>query len=294
MAPRLVSRTGAGASLAVVASLAFAAPAWAGANSPTGTLLPPAKTTAPEVGVGAPGEGGPAPKVSKPGASPDGRGPSVPTVVVPVLGPCVVTSPIRNPDGSYVEAPVGGYLFGTGIVDPNGQVSKVVDIRCVGPGQPAAPPPVPPAASDVWEVVPLTGGAIGVNPHERGVTGAVTGLWYSGPHDPQTVTTNVRGYTVTATAAPLLYTWSFGDGAGGTSTVAGRDDPAAGEDSTAWAARHVYESAGDYELSVAVRWSGSYTWAGHGFSGTGNLGSVTVTMSRPYQVNAIDSVLVGQ
>lgn len=293
MAPRFVSAW-VGASLAVVASLTGASTAWAGANSPTGTLLPPAKSTAPEVGLGAPGEGGPAPKVSKPGASPDGRDPSAPTVIVPVLGPCVSKEAVYAPDGTLIEPAVGGYLFGTGIVDPNGQVSKVVDIRCVGPDEPVAPPPVPPAASDVWEVVPLTGGTIGVNPHERGVTGAVTGLWYTGPHDPQTVGTNIRGYTVTATAAPRLYTWSFGDGAGGTSTTAGRDDPAAGEDSTEWAARHVYESAGDYELSVAIMWSGSYTWAGHGFSGTGNLGSVTVVISRPYRVNAVESVLVGR
>ena len=56
------------------------------------------------------------------------------------------------PDGSFLVTPIGGYLFGTGVVDPNGNVTRVFGVYCAGPGSPPPPPPPPPpAAADVWQ-----------------------------------------------------------------------------------------------------------------------------------------------
>ena len=282
---------------AVVAG--WAGPVSASPISPTGTLLPPKREApspkpSPSVGVGVPGSPAPTVSVGKPSNSPDGRGPSRPTVLVRLQGPCLVKEGVYAPDGTMLEPPVGGYLIGTGVVDPNGKVTSVFGIYCAGERDAPPPPPPPPAAEDVWQEFPLAGGDIGVSPSGSGLTGLPTGLWYSGLSDGQTITTNVRGYAVTATARPVRYTWSFGDDTEDVaSSTAGSDDPAAGVISSKWAASHVYEKAGDYTLTVTVTWSGTYEWAGAGLGGTGNLGGLDVTVSRTYHVREARGVLAG-
>lgn len=141
-----------------------------------------------------------------------------------------------------------------------------------------------PNPADIFRLEPIPPPGIGLNPARKGLTGLDTWGWYEGPQT-VTVTVSLRGYRVTAIAHPTGYQWAFGDGA--TETTESPGSPASP------AVNHMYQTKGEYSVSLAVAWSGSYTFAGHGVSGGGSLGSVSISNSTSYPVEEVRSVLTG-
>ncbi len=105
------------------------------------------------------------------------------------------------------------------------------------------------------------------------------------------VAVSIRGYRVAARARPAEFRWLTGDNHAYTTTRCGSEpDPAA--DGGEAAVRHVYQDIGNYKLQLEVVWVGSYTFAGHGRGGSGDLGAVTAVTTRVYPVHEIRSVLI--
>ncbi len=168
----------------------------------------------------------------------------------------------------------------------------------------AAPPPddalVTEAVQDaVAKRLPAPG--IEVDPDPEGLTGLATHLWYDAPpqvrpldHDGDPTTPPILGlevtaaagpYTITARAGVVEYRWHMGDG-----TVLRSTTPGTSEDP---AASHIYETKGDYTIVLEMVWTGSYTWQAGETTGTGTLGTVTLTGERAYLVHEVRAVLTG-
>lgn len=112
-----------------------------------------------------------------------------------------------------------------------------------------------------------------------GLTGVETLLWVD-PTPPAevTVTVNIRGYSVTSRARPVRYSWRMRQEGDADSTrnpnpVITTTSPGTKD---APAARYRWETKGDYRVSLAVVWEGSYTFSGFGVGPrTESLGPVT-------------------
>ena len=121
---------------------------------------------------------------------------------------------------------------------------------------------------------------MGINPALDGLTGLETWLWYEGDAGPvQLPPLEIRGYAVTATAKPAVFTWKMAE------------DPAAQYSGsvpgsqTHPAAVHVYQTKRDYNTVMEVGWEGSYSFSGFGIALTNQpLGRVTLTSERLYHV----------
>jgi hypothetical protein len=199
---------------------------------------------------------------------------------------------------------------------------------CEVPGQAAVavPRPLPPSPPSAAEVIEKAGlprlqfglsprgkdcsmaGAIGVPaiPAPRcasgeapGLTGLETLLWVDpAPPAEVTVTVDIRGYSVTSRARPVRYSWQMrqdGD------TESSRNPNPAITTTTpgtqaAPAVRYRWETKGDYRMSLAVVWQGSYTFSGFGVaSRTEPLGPVTgQPQTTPYHVIEVRSVPTAQ
>jgi hypothetical protein len=165
-----------------------------------------------------------------------------------------------------------------------------------GPGGQPAPPPPPPRPEEVWSIVPVPLPTFGINPGINGLTGLKSYLWDPRGSASLTATATIRGYTTTATAVPSRWVWRMwqeGDTPNVnpsplvTATVAGsRDAPAA---------TYMYETNGDYKLTLAVTWSGTYTFTGPGAAApqTVDLGTTSRSSTRPYHVIEIRGARVG-
>ncbi|HXW80185.1 MAG TPA: PKD domain-containing protein [Acidimicrobiales bacterium] len=102
---------------------------------------------------------------------------------------------------------------------------------------------------------------------------------------PVTVTVVVGGYSVTTTAIPVSYEWSFGDGATATSGSAGSP----GSPSVT----HTYHFKGTYIVNLSIAYTGTYFYSGPGGTGTAALGEyVQPAASSPYVVQEVRSVLI--
>ena len=184
-----------------------------------------------------------------------------------------------------------------------GQVLNSV-LGCETPGnttpggsgtQPASPPP-PPRPEEVWNIVPIPLPTVGINPGINGLTGLASYLWDPRGDGALTATATIRGYTTTATAVPSRWQWRMwqeGDTPNVnpppimTATTSGsRDAPAA---------TYMYETNGDYTLTLTVTWSGTYTFTapGGGAPQTVDLGTTSRSSTRPYHVIEIRGARVG-
>jgi hypothetical protein len=230
---------------------------------------------------GAPG----AATVSPPGPTGNGTPPSTSSYAYQSLNtPCSLTGP-----GT-------GAVLGTSGFDPNGTVgtvnavllttggqSSLVNYVCVVPGQPPPLPPPPPTPAEIWGKVPLSTASIGANPDAEGLTGLETLLWYEGAAGGVQLNLSIRGYSVAVRARPVLFTWNTGDG-----TVSSVRSPGS---AASPALNHIYETRGDFTVSLVTTWEGSYSFSGFDVSSGGSLGAVTVSRSRPYHVIEARSVL---
>jgi PKD repeat protein len=126
---------------------------------------------------------------------------------------------------------------------------------------------------------------LAIDPASAGITQLPSWFWVAGGGGPVSVTVEMGGYTVTATASPVEYQWGFGDGGGALSTRAG------GQAFPSVA--HTYVDKGTYTVSLAVEYAGSYSFAGPGGSGAASLGVYWQPRAgASYTVQEVRSVLV--
>jgi PKD domain len=185
-----------------------------------------------------------------------------------------------NPVGPNIASALQEY-------GPNGKPIGDPVVVCPpdgGAGAPAPPPP-PPSPAEVWTQVPLPQAALSVNPARVGLTQLASWFWVTGAGAPVTVSVVVGGYSVTTTATPVAYQWSFGDGATATTYLpGGPDDPSV---------THTYHFKGTYIVNLSIAYAGTYSYSGPGGTGTAALGQyVQPVVSTPYVVQEVRSVLI--
>ena len=209
--------------------------------------------------------------------------------------------------GEVVNSAEGCYVTGASSRGP------------AGSGGGPAPPPPPPTAAEVIQASNLPRLTFALSPAGKdcsvagaiaapvtpappcaageapGLTGLETLLWVDpAPPAEVTVTVNIRGYSVTSRARPVRYSWRMRQD--GDTESSRNPNPAittltAGSPA-APAVRDRGETKGDYRLSLAVVWQGSYTFSGFGVaSRTESLGPVTgQPQVAPYHVIEVLSV----
>jgi hypothetical protein len=213
--------------------------------------------------------------------------------------------------GEVVNSAEGCYVAGLSSPGPAGSAG--------GP----APPPPPPTAAEVIQASNLPRLRFGLSPAGKdcsvagavaapvtpappcavgeapGLTGLETLLWIDPAPPPEvTVTVNIRGYAVTSRARPVRYNWRMRQDGDTDSTrnpnpIITTTSPGSEE---APAARYRWETKGDYRVSLAVVWQGSYTFSGFGVAPrTESLGPVTGQPEvAPYHVIEARSVPTAQ
>ena len=169
-----------------------------------------------------------------------------------------------------------------------------------GTGTTTAPEP-PPTPAEIWARTPIATPTFGVNP-DQGLTGLATWLWDPNGGAAVNATVQLRGYTARATATPVRWEWTMGGRPGDTES---RQNPPYRVVSTqpgrAWApggrggppaGTYIYETKGDYTLTMTVTWTGSYTYTDPaGGVQSVDLGTTTRTATRSYQVAEVRPVL---
>jgi hypothetical protein len=178
-----------------------------------------------------------------------------PTVACKAGQPISVTGPVYGLGNGAPGTTGLGELYE--LVGPDGNVLETSDV-CPGAAAPATArrPPAPPTPVEVWARTPLPVATFGLNPSTLGLTQLATWFWLTGVGGPVTATVKVRGYTVTTTARPMSYDWSFGDGDQATGTSAGT--------AAVPSVTHTYVRKGAYRVELTIGWSGQYTFVGNG------------------------------
>jgi len=182
---------------------------------------------------------------------------------------------------------VGAYGYAVGAY-PDGSPVLTFIARCVAPGEPATPP-TPPSAVEVWGLARLPEPVIHANPSGTasfpGLTGLDTLLW-SRPAPPVPIDAELRGYRITATARPVGWVVTTPDGA----THATEGPPTA-----ASPIRFRPERRGVYGLSLAVRWTGTFSVTAPDWGidiPASPLGTTSVVTTAPYRVTEVRARLV--
>lgn len=164
----------------------------------------------------------------------------------------------------------------------SGNGDLVIVPWCPTPGD--APPWDAPSAAEIWQQMPLPRRGIGASPPGTvdwpGITRLTTFLW-SDPRPATTAAVSLRGFSVTVTATPIAYAWSFGNGV---IEVVG-DPPSA---------IVPYTRRGDYDVTLFVVWEAHahLVYSAWGLDlGVMDLGTVTLPEHRTYHVAEVRAVL---
>ena len=126
--------------------------------------------------------------------------------------------------------------------------------------------------------------AIRVAPSRAGLTGLRSFFWLERRPSPVTASASVPGLTVTAYAAPVRFTWDFGEGGEVTTRGIGRP----------WTRKsngtigHLYETRGTYRLRLEVLWRADWRTTGGAWQ---HLGYFTNGDERPYPVRQMVAML---
>lgn len=141
---------------------------------------------------------------------------------------------------------------------------------------PSPQPPQLPTVEDAWRAAHLPTPSILLDPASRGITGLETRIW-TDPQAPLRIAASVGGYTITGTATPAGYTIHIDDG------------PV----TTTGEAHFTFETKGVHIIRIGVVWHGTATLTGPDLARpiTTDIGTATITTTRPYPVNEIRSVL---
>lgn len=187
--------------------------------------------------------------------------------------------------GSGTGSAGEGVLYERIQYDAQNQVGFVTGHECLDPADtPDAPdpPPRPPSVQEITEAAraQIVSPSVGANPRSRGITGLPIRLWYDGPTE-ASVSTAIRGYTVTASMRPTQYCWDPGEP---DSQPVCAPEPGSEHD---WAQEYTYDTKGRYTLTVQAVWNGQWSFSGHGAAASGDLATVTTESSRSYEVNEI-------
>lgn len=203
---------------------------------------------------------------------------------------------VCGPDGEVwlnVSVSSGG-LPGEAPFEPVGVVRHLVLLRPDGStagvflwnqcdGGP--PPTAPPSAAEVLAAADLPLATVMTSPRNQGLVGFPNWFWYEGPAEVP-VTASLGGWTGTATARAVRWSWSFGDGNSATASVPGTaEDPAV---------THTYITKGTRDIVLTVTWEASFTLTGWGTTVSTGLGSVELG-GEPlsYLVQEREAVVVG-
>lgn len=181
------------------------------------------------------------------------------------------------------------------------ETGEVVDVRegCERVDEPRrrvtraeSAPPVTPRR--VWDVVPLPQPDWGMNPEFQGLTGLETWLWDPNGDAPVSAAVTLDGFTYQVSARPVRWEWRMWE-RGDTpnrnpsplvvATQAGTEQDPAG--------KYMYETRGDYTMTLTVYWAGTSTFTGPGVSDTVDLGTTTTSSSRRYRVISVAGARVG-
>jgi hypothetical protein len=121
-------------------------------------------------------------------------------------------------------------------------------------------------------------------PARIGLTGLPSYFWLGNDPQPISATASVRGVTVTATATPTHFVWSFGDGNERTTTKPGRPWTKHSPGSI----EHTYETEGVYEVGATIVWSASWSLNG---GAPQSLGTFTTSDAADYPVREVIAFL---
>ncbi|MGH2747420.1 MAG: PKD domain-containing protein [Actinomycetota bacterium] len=138
------------------------------------------------------------------------------------------------------------------------------------------------AADRVRELAPQPNLALA--PSEIGLTGLDSYFWLDDPPGAISATARAGPLTVTAEARPVRYIWDFGDGGDLVTAHAGRPWTRTRPGNIA----HLYETRGNYDLSVEVVWAARWRINDGEWQ---PLGYFSNSDERPYRVRQIIAVL---
>jgi hypothetical protein len=148
-------------------------------------------------------------------------------------------------------------------------------------------PPIPPPEA-VFAAAGLPDPAVSISPHNQGLVGLDTWLWYEGDTEVALAPIGLGGWSVSSSMHIVEYCWDVGEGRGGDVVCATR----AGSEA-APAQTHIYDHHGAYTVSVSTRWEGTYTLTHPALPApmTLPLGpGLTLTGTLPYPVIEIEAV----
>ncbi len=195
---------------------------------------------------------------------------------------------------------INGQVYVDRIVSrATGETVNLTPNRCLA--DPRTPVPTVPAQAErppperVWSEVPLPKPDWGLNPGKNGLTGLPTWLWDPRGSEPVNATVDLGGFTATATARPIKYEWRMWESFDKpnrnphpvvVSSVPGSEAKPAGT--------YIYETTGDWTVTMTVTWAGTYTFTGPGgVNDVVDLGTTTTSSSRPYHVIEVRGARVG-
>lgn len=196
-------------------------------------------------------------------------------------------------DGETVDGSRNGEIYERLKIDRTTEPPSETLIigECFDPiAAPVTPPPPPPPptleeiAALARELIIVPDVQLSPEPDVGGVTGLETWFWYEGQEE-ATVSVTIRGYAVTATMHPSRYYWHPGDPRG--SLLEAHQPGSEDEPAATW----VYETKDHYDVRVQVVWDGTWSFAGHGATASGDLPTIRATGSTAYRVDEVRSEL---